>query len=635
MTDVDDKLLEQQEREQKEQELQFKSGGYGQDKEEEFETPIADEELKQYQEQKQSEKQEQKDEDKEGSENGNGKIHSAAEVLVELASGNAKLLFKDQYGIAHAEVQTGEHNEIIKIESSRFKRYLARLFYDKVRKKVVNADSIANAIQVLQAKAEYDGPTIPLSLRASWQGDKISYDLSNDKWQCVQVSREGWEIVNNAGPVFVRYNQIPQTYPESNYEQDIFDKFVQLTNLKEDQDRILLKVYIVSLFIPDIPHAMLILHGEKGSAKSTLQTLIKLLVDPGKPVLLTIHNDRTEFIQQLGHNYAAYYDNVKNVPGWLSDEACKAVTGVGNTKRKLYSDDDDIVYEYRRCLGFNGINISLTEPDALDRSMMIELERIAKEKRRVESDIIAEFLELKPKLLGYIFDILVKTLQIKPIVSLNDLPRMADFALWGEAIARALGYSELEFIQAYYNNIGKQNIEAIENHPLGQTIAKFYDDEIDGKSNIWEGQPAELLDRLELIAQTHKINTNHKLWPKEVRWLTRRLNQIRSNLLEGLGIDITIDRVTSTEDQKKKNTSIIKIRKITPLIPLTPPVQNYAQILRKKVETSLVMERNDSTPVNDSTKVAEIYAQNREGGDSGESGDIFSIEGSNRSDRSS
>jgi hypothetical protein len=624
MTDIDDKLLEQQEQEQKDQNLQLEVDSH--DKEE-SETPIADEELKQYQEQEQPEKQEQNDEDKEGPANGNGKIQSAAEVLVELACGNAKLLFKDQYGTAHAEVQIGEHNEIIKVESSRFKRYLARLFYDKVRKKVVNAESIANAIQVLQAKAEYDGPTISLSLRASWQCGNIYYDLSNDKWQYVKISQEGWEITVSTSPVFVRYNQTPQAYPDSNYEQDIFDRFLQLTNLKEDQDRILLKVYIVSLFIPDIPHAMLILHGEKGGAKSTLQTLIKLLVDPGKPVLLTIHNDRTEFIQQLGHNYTAYYDNVKNAPGWLSDEACKAVTGVGNTKRKLYSDDDDIVYEYRRCLGFNGINISLTEPDALDRSMMIELERIAKEKRRVESDIIAEFLELRPKLLGYIFDILVRTLQIKSIVSLNDLPRMADFALWGEAIARDLGYCELEFIKAYYDNIGKQNIEAIENHPLGQTVAKFYDEEIDGKSDVWEGQPSELLERLEIVAQTHRINTNHKLWPKEVRWLTRRLNQIRSNLLEGLGIDITIDRLTSTENHKKKNTSTIKIRKMTPLTPLTPPAQNYAQILRKKVESFLEVERNDSTMENDSTQNTENHSQNTEGGDSGDSGVIFSIEG--------
>ena len=68
----------------------------------------------------------------------------------------------------------------------------------------------------------------------------------------------------------------------------------------------------------------------------------------------------------------AFYDNVKHVPSWLSDEACKAVTGIGQTRCKLYTDDDDILYEYKRCLGFNGINLNLTEPDALDRTAYID-----------------------------------------------------------------------------------------------------------------------------------------------------------------------------------------------------------------------------------------------------------------------
>jgi hypothetical protein len=55
--------------------------------------------------------------------------------------------------------------------------------------------------------------------------------------------------------------------------------------------------------------------------------------------------------------------------------ACKAVTGIGQTKRKLYTNDEDVVYEYKCCLGFSGINICLTEPDALDRSIVIELMR--------------------------------------------------------------------------------------------------------------------------------------------------------------------------------------------------------------------------------------------------------------------
>jgi hypothetical protein len=192
---------------------------------------------------------------------------------------------------------------------------------------------------------------------------------------------------------------------------------------------------------------------------------------------------------------------------------------------------------------------------------------------------------------------MVKTLQLKPTIKLDDLPRMADFALWGEAIARAMGYKELEFIKAYYDNIGKQNIEAVENHPLGQAIAKFFEKEVeDSSQGFWQGSPAELLEQLEKIAQESKINTNLKSWPKEVRWLTRWLNQIRSNLLEGLGIEVIIDRLSSTrEEEEKKNTSYLKIRKITPLSPLSPPGQNHGQNQDQNGGDILASGQNGST----------------------------------------
>lgn len=95
----------------------------------------------------------------------------------------------------------------------------------------------------------------------------IYYDLTNLKWQYIKITNHQWDLVGNnnsnisPATLFVRYNQAPQVLPDRNYEPDIFDKFLTLTNLKDEQNRLLLKVYIVSLFIPDIAHAMLILHG--------------------------------------------------------------------------------------------------------------------------------------------------------------------------------------------------------------------------------------------------------------------------------------------------------------------------------------------------------------------------------------
>jgi hypothetical protein len=422
------------------------------------------------------------------------------EVLIRLVSERGMVFFKDQYKVPHALVTINGHKEILHVESSTFRRYLAKLYYNS-ESKIISSESIKNVIQILQATAEQDGTTYPLSLRVAWHDGNIYYDMTDDKWRCVRISKDGWGIDETPVPLFSRYNQTAQSEPDRNYEEDIFDRFLQLTNLKEE-DRILLSVYIVTLFIPDIPHIVLQIHGEKGSAKSTFQTLIKMLVDPAKPKLLTIYNDQKEFIQQLAHNYLAYYDNLKYIPRWLSDEVCKAVTGVGSTKRKLYSDDDDIVYEYKRCLGFNGINLGLTEPDILDRSLMIELQRIRKENTKQETDIMAEFLKLRPKLLGNVFDTLVKAIKIKPTIQLSGLPRMADSAIWGEAIARAMGYKELEFISAYYDNIGKQNSEAIENSPLGLATIKWINSWYKEEAPCsWQGTMSAGLEELNIVAE--------------------------------------------------------------------------------------------------------------------------------------
>ena len=160
-------------------------------------------------------------------------------------------------------------------------------------------------------------------------------------------------------------------------------------------------------------------------------------------------------------------------PTGFQMRVCKAVTGGGISKRQLFTDDEDIVYDYKRCITINGINIALVEPDALDRSILSEYKRLPDDKRRSESEVLAEFERMKPQLLGYIMDILVKALQLKANLDLDRLPRMADFAIWGEAIAQALGYKEFEFLTAYYANIGAQNVEAIEATILGPVLVKF------------------------------------------------------------------------------------------------------------------------------------------------------------------
>jgi hypothetical protein len=557
---------------------------------------------------------------------GEDERESPSEILVRLVSERGMVFFKDQHKVPHVLVPLNGHKEILRVETGTFRRYLARLYYDS-ESKIIGSESVKNAIQILQAIAEQDGTTYPLSLRVAWHDGDIYYDMTDDKWRCVRISKDGWGIDETPVPLFSRYNQTAQSEPDRNYEEDIFDRFLQLTNLKEEEDRILLSVYIVTLFIPDIPHIVLQIHGEKGSAKSTFQTLIKMLVDPAKPKLLTIYNDQKEFIQQLAHNYLAFYDNLKYTPRWSSDEVCKAVTGVGSSKRKLYSDDDDIVYEYRRCLGFNGINLGLTEPDILDRSIMIELQRIRKENTKQETDIMAEFLKLKPKLLAYIFDTLVKATNIKKTMQLKELPRMADSAIWGEAIARAMGYKELEFISVYYGNIGKQNTEAIENSPLGQATIKWVNSWYKEEAPCsWQGTMLAGLEKLNIVADRENIDTS-KSWPKAANSLSRALRPLLSNLREGPGINITITRNT-TGDRKVRGRNILRVSILSSPSSLSSPDQNYARSEGQKGED--IPPGEDTYLHHDSIsspKTSETHAQRPNGEGSEDSEDIRDIDG--------
>lgn len=254
-------------------------------------------------------------------------------------------------------------------------------------------------------------------------------------------------------------------------------------------------------------------------------------------------------------NYLATYDNIKYVPKWLPDEACKAVTGIGQTKRMLYTNDEDKIFEYKHCLNFNGINIVFSEPDVIDRSIIIELQEIDDENRRTEEEILREFNVLRPKLLTFIFDALAKANKIKSTINIKKLPRMADFSIWGEAIARALGYKEYEFLNAYYNNIGFQNNEVIESNPLAFAIKKLVEQQQPSTSLMFEGAPIDLLEKLNQIASEERIDISQREWPKDRKWIVKRINIIKTNLQKGLGIKISIDRNT------KNNTSIIKMDK--------------------------------------------------------------------------
>jgi hypothetical protein len=350
------------------------------------------------------------------------------------------------------------------------------------------------------------------------------YDLTNNEWEAIKITSEGWTI-EKAPRIFRRHNAQPQVHPSKDYPPDIFNRFMRLLNIKDEKTKLLIKCYIIALFIPEIDKPILMLHGDPGGAKSTLEELVRTLVDPSSVLTFALPKDIFELVQQLDHNYVVYYDNLSKIRDWISDQFCRASTGGGSSKRRLYTDDDDKIYNFKRCVGFNGVNLAATKSDLLDRGLIIKVERIDDKLKRKKQQIWHEFEEIRPQLLGYIFDVLVKFLIMRQNTSIKfeKLPRMADFAECAEIISRCMDNQDNQFLDAYYENIKLQTEEILETSLVASAILKFMSDKKE-----WNGNQTELLEPLDEVV-SGKVS-KHKYWPKTPSVLSRRINEVKTNL---------------------------------------------------------------------------------------------------------
>jgi 5S rRNA maturation endonuclease (ribonuclease M5) len=479
------------------------------------------------------------------------KRESQADALIRIATTEA-FLFHDDAKDGFAAIPINGHREIWPLRSKFFKQWLVRRYYEQTDKSP-NNEAIRQALNVIEAKALFDGPEIKLNLRVAERDGALWYDLADGAWRAVRITPSGWEVINNPPILFRRFkNTAAQVLPQRGGSLEALRKYI---NLKDDEDWLLLIALIVHAFVPGIPHAIPVFYGDKGAAKTTAQRVIRKLVDPAIRDTMTLPNDKNELVLMLMTNYAPCFDNLDGLSPWQSDMLCQAATGGGISKRELYTDTDEVILSFLRCPMLNGINLVASRDDLLDRCVLFKLERIDEEERKTETEFWREFDKDRPYILGAIFDVLAKALQIYPDVKLPVLPRMADFATWGYAIMEAAGDMGEAFLRAYRKNIAGAVEEAVTNDIVGAVIAEF----MDGKEE-WEGTATELL---EALSELPSVNEKDKAWPKRPNTLTRKLNKIKSALAD-YGI-----KVQTGEDYRTATQKTILLRRVENLSSLS------------------------------------------------------------------
>ena len=164
------------------------------------------------------------------------------------------------------------------------------------------------------------------------------------------------------------------------------------------------------------------------------------------------------------------YENISTIPDWLSDCVCQLAFGGGFASRTLFTNDERSVIYAQRPVILVGIDDFVLRGDLRDRSVFLHLPAIPETSRRTERTFWPAFRADYPRILGGVLDAIVGGLRELPSVDLKELPRMADYAEWGEATSRGLGWGAGTFVSTYNDNRKEATELLLDDSPVADVV---------------------------------------------------------------------------------------------------------------------------------------------------------------------
>src|SRR5947209_2715171 len=222
-------------------------------------------------------------------------------------------------------------------------------------------------------------------------------------------------------------------------------------NLSNQNDFVLVLAWLLAAVRSNGPYPLLAISGEQGSAKTVLSKLVRALVDPNVAPVRALPREERELMIAANNGHLLAFDNLSGLSPWLSDALCRLASGGSFALRQLYTDNEEVLFKAARPTLLNGIEDVIGRPDLADRAIFLTLGPIGEQQRRSEGELWREYELARPEVLGALLDSTVHGLRALGCTQLDQLPRMADFALWVTACETALWPSGT-YIRAYAAN---------------------------------------------------------------------------------------------------------------------------------------------------------------------------------------
>lgn len=451
-----------------------------------------------------------------------------AAQLVEMVMGTDGVeLFHTPFGEAFVTIPVGAHFEHYKVTSSYFEAWLRNKFYAE-HEKPCGSQGVRDAIATLAGKAIHEGKRHSVEVRVAQHEGDVWIDIGDEERRAARVDARGWTVVP-ATEVPVKFartgNMAALPIPEHGGSVDLLRPLV---NMPDNDSFVLFIGFLVGSLNPLGPYGILSVSGEHGCAKSTICKFAVRLIDPRKPDLRRPpRNERDLFISACRARVVAL-NNVSGLKADISDALCVLAVDGGFSTRKLYTDEDEALFDGLRPVILNGIEEPASQPDLVDRCIAITLRAISKRERRQLRDINREFERVRPLVFGALLDAVSSAIRNLPNVNLVEAPRMADLAAWVTAAEEGLGWVKGTFMAAYTGNRLASQTDAVLASPVGAAIYTI------AEQGGFRGTAAELLASMNRARGDGPVPQD---WPKSPRGVAGAVRRLAPGLRE-IGVDV-------------------------------------------------------------------------------------------------
>jgi hypothetical protein len=449
--------------------------------------------------------------------------------------------FHTSAGTAFIDLLISSHRETWPVRSNRFRTWLRRRHYETTRT-AATAAAINSALDLFEAQAQFDGPERAVHVRVAEQGGNIYLDLADECWRAVEIGPSGWRVVGSPPVRFRRAaGMLPLPTPQPGGS---IEELASFLNLSSRNDFVLVVAWLLATLRAGGPYPVLAISGEQGSAKTVLSKLLKDLVDPNVAPVRSLAREERDLVIAANNSHVLAFDNLSGLPHALSDAFCRLATGTSFGLRQLYTDADEVLFQAARPILLNGIEDVINRPDLADRAILLALSPIGDRRRRSERQIWHDFELARPRLLGSLLDAAALGLRNLRNLKLEQLPRMADFALWGTACETAFWPSGT-FARAYQANRMGAIEDLIDPDPVAARVREIMANRV-----VWTGTASELLR----MGSGSVLLSGNASWPKTPRELAGRLRRAQT-FLRALGIEVHFGR------EGRTGTRVIRFRK--------------------------------------------------------------------------